>query len=159
MRDWAKHGFSVLQELLLFFETIPLTMSLTETGNVGRIRANEHGRAGGRPSRPGARPDGRRVPEGIRGRVSSAARRDKLQAATDYVRDGDTLVVTKPDRLARSTTDLLAIVERLASKGVGLVVLSMGRAPQPKAPSFCRFLGGAGRPFPAWRAPRALLGA
>ncbi|MBV8589621.1 MAG: recombinase family protein [Acetobacteraceae bacterium] len=59
-------------------------------------------------------------------RVSSAARRDKLRAALDYVRDGDTLLVTKPDRLARSTADLLAIVERLESKGVGLVVLSMG---------------------------------
>ena len=59
-------------------------------------------------------------------RVSSAARRDKLQAALDYVREGDTLFVTKPDRLARSTADLLAIVERLESKGVGLVVLSMG---------------------------------
>ena len=46
-------------------------------------------------------------------RVSSAARRDKLHAAMDYVRDGDTLFVTKPDRLARSTADLLAIVERL----------------------------------------------
>ena len=59
-------------------------------------------------------------------RVSSAGRRDKLQAAMDYVRDGDTLFVTKPDRLARSAADLLAIVERLGSKGVGLVVLSMG---------------------------------
>ena len=49
-----------------------------------------------------------------------------IQAALDYVRDGDTLLVTKPDRLARSTADLLAIVERLESKGVGLVVLSMG---------------------------------
>ena len=43
-----------------------------------------------------------------------------------HVRDGDRLFVTKPDRLARSTADLLAIVERLESKGVGLVVLSMG---------------------------------
>ena len=59
-------------------------------------------------------------------RVSSVARRDKLQAAMDYVRDGDTLLVTKPDRLARSTADLLAVVERSESKGVGLVVLSMG---------------------------------
>src|SRR3954447_20728127 len=50
-----------------------------------------------------------------------AASRPRLR-----VREGDTLFVTKPDRLARSTADLLAMVERLQSKGVGLVVLSMG---------------------------------
>jgi DNA invertase Pin-like site-specific DNA recombinase len=43
-----------------------------------------------------------------------------LEAALDYTRDGDVLVVTKPDRLARSTADLLAIVARLEAKGVGL---------------------------------------
>ena len=58
--------------------------------------------------------------------VSSVARRDRLAAALDFVRDGDVLVVTKPDRLARSTADLLGIVDKLTGKGVGLVVLSMG---------------------------------
>jgi DNA invertase Pin-like site-specific DNA recombinase len=32
-------------------------------------------------------------------------------------------MVTKPDRLARSTTDLLRIVEDLDKRGVGLVML------------------------------------
>ncbi len=59
-------------------------------------------------------------------RISSAAARAGLAAALDYVRDGDTLVTTKPDRLARSTADMLAIVGRLEAKGVGLVILSMG---------------------------------
>ena len=59
-------------------------------------------------------------------KVSSVARRVQLDAALDFVRDGDTLIVTKPDRLARSTEDLLTIVRRLEAKGVGLVVLSMG---------------------------------
>jgi DNA invertase Pin-like site-specific DNA recombinase len=59
-------------------------------------------------------------------RVSSVAHRAQLAAALDYVREGDTLIVTKPDRLARSTADLLAIVARLEAKQVGLVVLSMG---------------------------------
>jgi DNA invertase Pin-like site-specific DNA recombinase len=59
-------------------------------------------------------------------RVSSVARRDRLEAAIEFVRDGDTLVVCKPDRLARSTGDLLNIVGRLEGKGVGLIVLSMG---------------------------------
>lgn len=59
-------------------------------------------------------------------RVSSVARRDRLEAALDFVRDGDTLIVAKPDRLARSTADLLGIVARLEAKGVSLIVLSMG---------------------------------
>lgn len=59
-------------------------------------------------------------------RVSSVAKRDELAKALDYVREGDTLVVTKPDRLARSTADLLAIVQGLEAKGVALVILSMG---------------------------------
>lgn len=58
--------------------------------------------------------------------VSSLASRAQLEAALDYAREGDALVVTKPDRLARSTADLLAIVGRLEAKGAGLVVLSMG---------------------------------
>ena len=58
--------------------------------------------------------------------VSSVAQRDQLGAAMDFAREGDTLIVTKPDRLARSTADLLGIVGRLEAKGVGLVVLSMG---------------------------------
>ena len=49
--------------------------------------------------------------------VSSVARREQLDAALDFVRQGDTLIVTKPDRLARSTGDLLAIVKRLEAKG------------------------------------------
>ncbi|RWX58559.1 recombinase family protein, partial [Mesorhizobium sp. M4B.F.Ca.ET.089.01.1.1] len=40
---------------------------------------------------------------------SVATVRPQLEAAMDYVREGDTLVVTKPDRLARSTSDLLGI--------------------------------------------------
>lgn len=59
-------------------------------------------------------------------RVSSAATREALQAAVDYVREGGTLVVTRPDRLARSVADLLDIVARLGAKGAGLRMLSMG---------------------------------
>ena len=58
--------------------------------------------------------------------VSSVARRDSLKAALDYVRDGDVLMVTKPDRLARSTAELLGIVDGLTAKGVGVVIFSMG---------------------------------
>lgn len=62
-------------------------------------------------------------------RVSSvAARREQLEAMLDFVREGDVMAVTKPDRLARSVSDLLSIVARLEAKGVGLRILSMGGA-------------------------------
>lgn len=63
--------------------------------------------------------------------VSSVARREALQQALEFVREDDTLVVTKLDRLARSTTDLLALVGRLEARKVGLRVLSMGNGAEP----------------------------
>ena len=54
------------------------------------------------------------------------AQRDRLKEALRFVRRGDTLVCCKPDRLARSTTDLLRIVDDLDRRGVGLIMLSMG---------------------------------
>ncbi|WP_334150333.1 recombinase family protein [Hyphomicrobium sp.] len=57
--------------------------------------------------------------------VSSVAQREQLEAAIDYLRDGDSLVVTKLDRLARSMRDLLAIVDRIEAKGAGLRILAM----------------------------------
>src|SRR5215468_5089293 len=48
--------------------------------------------------------------------VSSVARRDQLEAALDYLRDGDTLVVTRLDRLARSVPNLLDIVDRVKAR-------------------------------------------
>ena len=55
--------------------------------------------------------------------MSSVAQRPQLEAALDYLRDGDVLVITKLDRLARSVADLVAIGERLEAKGVALKVL------------------------------------
>lgn len=49
--------------------------------------------------------------------------RQQLQAMLDYVRDGDVVVITKMDRMARSMRDLLNIVGTLEEKGVGLKVL------------------------------------
>ncbi|MCV0428588.1 MAG: recombinase family protein [Roseibium sp.] len=57
--------------------------------------------------------------------VSSVATRDQLKAALDYLRDGDTLVVTKLDRLARSVRDLMDIVETIEAKGATLEILEM----------------------------------
>src|SRR3954453_13960767 len=58
--------------------------------------------------------------------VSSVAQRAKLTECLAFLREGDVLMVTKPDRLARSTAELLAIEADLSKRGVGLVVLSMG---------------------------------
>jgi DNA invertase Pin-like site-specific DNA recombinase len=52
--------------------------------------------------------------------------REKLAQALDYVREGDVLVATKLDRLARSITHLLGIVAQLEAKGVALRVLDLG---------------------------------
>ena len=43
-----------------------------------------------------------------------------LQELLAYVREGDTVRVQSPDRLARSTTDLLGLVQLLQDKGVAL---------------------------------------
>jgi len=43
----------------------------------------------------------------------------------DYARQGDTLVVTKLDRLARSVRHLGEIVEALEAKGVGLRIVDL----------------------------------
>jgi DNA invertase Pin-like site-specific DNA recombinase len=55
-----------------------------------------------------------------------AEERAELQRALDYLRDGDVLIVTRLDRLARSIVDLRAIVDRLDAKGVGFRALQRG---------------------------------
>jgi len=57
--------------------------------------------------------------------VSSVARRDKLNEAIQYLRDGDVLVVTKLDRLARSVADLVTIVAEIEKRGASLRILAM----------------------------------
>src|SRR5690606_20399136 len=49
-----------------------------------------------------------------------------LAQALDFVREGDTLVVTRLDRLARSVGDLHQIIERLTGKGVAFRCLNQG---------------------------------
>src|SRR5271170_6253396 len=65
----------------------------------------------------------------LKEQVSSIGERTELDRALDYVRGGDTLVVTKVDRLARSTVGLWEIVKRLGAiddGGAGLRVLNLG---------------------------------
>lgn len=57
-------------------------------------------------------------------KISSIAPvRPELQNALDWVREGDTLVVTRIDRLARSVTQLHDIIKKLNDKGVKFVAI------------------------------------
>lgn len=53
----------------------------------------------------------------------TTAQREELQKCLDYLREGDKLIVTKVDRLARSNNDLFSIVQTLDERGVGFRVL------------------------------------
>ena len=54
---------------------------------------------------------------------SKADNRTELKACLKHLRKGDSLVITKLDRLARSTLDLTTIADDLAKRGIELVVL------------------------------------
>lgn len=58
--------------------------------------------------------------------VSSVGVRPEFDAALADLQRGDTLVVTKMDRLARSIVKLLELVEDLNKRGVNLRILNMG---------------------------------
>lgn len=52
--------------------------------------------------------------------------RPKLQKLLENLKEGDTLVVSKLDRLARNTVEGIQIVEELFAKGVAVHVLNVG---------------------------------
>lgn len=58
--------------------------------------------------------------------VSSVAVREALRDALGFCREGDTLVVTKLDRLARSVRHLGEIVEGLDERKISLRILDLG---------------------------------
>ena len=53
--------------------------------------------------------------------------RPKLDELLDQIQNGDTLIVTKLDRIARSTRDGLDIIDTLLNKGVNIEILNMGK--------------------------------
>jgi DNA invertase Pin-like site-specific DNA recombinase len=57
--------------------------------------------------------------------VSSVGTRPQLAACLDYIREGDTLIVTRLDRLARSTAHLLQITETIQGKSAALRILDL----------------------------------
>jgi DNA invertase Pin-like site-specific DNA recombinase len=60
-----------------------------------------------------------------REQTSATGPREALAEAIDFAREGDVLVVTKLDRLARSVADLVTLTQTLKRKKVGLRVLGM----------------------------------
>ena len=58
--------------------------------------------------------------------VSAVGKRPQLDAVLDFIREGDTLSVTRLDRLARSTQHLLEIAEQVKAKGADLHILNLG---------------------------------
>ena len=53
--------------------------------------------------------------------------RPKLNELLNILREGDTLVVTKLDRIARSTRDGLDIIDELLAKEVAIHIINMGK--------------------------------
>lgn len=75
--------------------------------------------------------------------VSSVSVRAQLEAALDFAREGDVLVATKLDRLARSVADLMTIIQTLKKKQVGLRILNLGMDTQtPTGKLMLTVLGG-----------------
>ncbi len=58
--------------------------------------------------------------------TSSVGQRHELLRAIEFVREGDVLIVTKLDRLARSVAHLCELVRALEAKKVALRILDMG---------------------------------
>lgn len=56
-------------------------------------------------------------------RTGTSNKRTRLKACLEYVREGDTLVVTRLDRLARSTLHLCQLADQLEQKQVNLQVI------------------------------------
>ena len=100
---------------------------LNETGggDAGWICENEHCGSEGRSGSSGRRTEGCRCEELFVEQVSSIQRREELEKALKFIRKGDTLVVTKLDRLARSIPDLVRIIGTLEEKQATLRILAM----------------------------------
>src|SRR6188768_566405 len=63
--------------------------------------------------------------------------RPQLAAALDYVREGDTLVVWRLDRLARSLHQLIETVEALAARGISLKSITEDHIDTSTAGGWC----------------------
>lgn len=57
---------------------------------------------------------------------SISKQRSQLDYMLDFIREGDVLIITKIDRLARSVAHLLSIIDLLEKKQVGLKIINLG---------------------------------
>jgi DNA invertase Pin-like site-specific DNA recombinase len=64
--------------------------------------------------------------EGVSGKVS-ASQRPQFKAMLGQIRDGETLVVSKLDRLGRDAQDVVATIKSLAARRIEVIVLQLGK--------------------------------
>jgi putative DNA-invertase from lambdoid prophage Rac len=64
--------------------------------------------------------------EGVSGKVP-ALQRAQFRVLLDKIRDGETLVVSKLDRLGRDAQDIGATIKMLAARRVEVIVLQLGK--------------------------------
>jgi len=64
--------------------------------------------------------------EGVSGKVS-ASQRPQFAKMLGQIRDGETLVVTKLDRLGRDAQDIGATIKALAARRIEVIVLQLGK--------------------------------
>jgi len=64
--------------------------------------------------------------EGVSGKVS-ASQRPEFKALLGQIRDGETLVVSKLDRLGRDAQDVGATIKALAARKIEVIVLQLGK--------------------------------
>lgn len=66
------------------------------------------------------------VDQGISGKTHSSAR-PQFGALLAQIRDGETLVVTKMDRLGRDAQDVIGTIKALAKRKISVIVLQLGK--------------------------------
>ena len=64
--------------------------------------------------------------DGVSGKVS-ASQRPQFKALLAQIRDGETLVVSKLDRLGRDAQDVGATIKALAARKIEVIVLQLGK--------------------------------
>ncbi|MCS0595549.1 recombinase family protein [Massilia agri] len=64
--------------------------------------------------------------EGVSGKVA-AAHRPQFAKMLDQIRNGETLIVTKLDRLGRDAQDVGATIKMLATRRIEVIVLQLGK--------------------------------
>ena len=64
--------------------------------------------------------------EGVSGKIH-ASQRPQFKALLSQIRDGETLVVSKLDRLGRDAQDVGATIKALAKRRIEVIVLQLGK--------------------------------